>query len=167
MTPDVEVRRAESGDVADVRRIARAAWHATYDDILGEDVVDDVLEEWYAVDAIEAGVEHDAQDFFVAVGDADVVGYAHVGPHPPRRTHQLYRLYVHPDDWRNGIGRQLLASVEQALYDRDVDGYEAEVLADNHVATSFYEKADFERVERTRDELQGVPVDEYVYRKRL
>lgn len=167
MGTDVLLRPAHPADVEGIQRVADAAWHAVYDDILGPDVVDQMLEEWYEDDAIESGVDHDAQDFFVAVRDETVIGYAHVGPHPPRRVHQLYRLYVHPDEWRSGIGRQLLAEVEQALYDRDVNFYEAEVLADNDVAVSFYESTGFERVETDETELGGVTASEYIYRKRV
>lgn len=167
MTADAVVRRAEIGDVAAIRAVARAAWHAAYDDLLGADVVDDVLSEWYEDDAIEAGVTHEAQDFFVATRDREVVGYAHAGPHPPRRAHQLYRLYVHPDEWRQGIGRQLLADVEQALYDRDVHAYEAEILAGNDVAAAFYEAVGFEAVDESQREMGGETVDEVVYQKRL
>jgi ribosomal protein S18 acetylase RimI-like enzyme len=167
MADDVTVRVSHPGDVGAIQRVARAAWHAAYDDILGEDLVDTVLEEWYADEAIEGGITHDAQDFFVAVRDEEVLGYAHVGPHPPRRIHQVYRLYVHPDEWRQGIGRQLLAEVEQALYDRDVQRYEAQVLADNEIGIAFYEANGFERVERSEREMAGETVTEYVFGKRI
>lgn len=154
-------------DVPGIQRVADRAWHAAYDDILGADTVDAVLDVWYEDDAIESGVEHEAQDFFVAVVDDQVVGYAHVGPHPPRRVHQLYRLYVDPDHWREGIGRNLLAEVEQSLYDRDVGVYEAEVLAENDRGVAFYESTGFERVDEQETEYEGVTVTEYIFRKRL
>jgi ribosomal protein S18 acetylase RimI-like enzyme len=167
MGTDVLLRPAASADVADIQRVADASWHAVYDDILGSDAVDEMLEEWYGDDAIESGVTHEVQDFFVAVRDETVVGYAHAGPHPPKRVYRLYRLYVHPDDWRSGIGRQLLAEVEQALYEEDVTMYEATVLADNDVATAFYESVGFEVVEQGETELAGVTADELIYRKRI
>jgi len=167
MAGDVTVRVSHPGDVEAVQDVAEAAWHAAYDDVLGTDVVERVLDEWYTDDAIEAGIKHDAQDFFVAVRDDEVIAYAHVGPHPPRRVHQLYRLYVHPDDWRQGIGRQLLAEVEQALYDRDITRYEAQVLADNVIGVAFYESTGFERVDESQRELAGETVEEYVFAKRL
>jgi len=167
MADDVTVRVSHPGDVAAVQRVANAAWHTAYDDVLGADLVDRVLEEWYEDAAVEAGITHDAQDFFVAERGEDVIGYAHVGPHPPRRVHQLYRLYVHPGEWRQGTGRQLLAEVEQALYDRDVQRYEVEVLADNEVGIAFFEATGFERVERSEREMAGETVSEYVYGKRL
>jgi GNAT superfamily N-acetyltransferase len=167
MANEVTVRVSNPGDVGAIQRVARAAWHAAYDDILGEDLVETVLEERYVDEAIEAGITHDAQDFFVAVRDETVLGYAHVGPHPPRRVHQVYRLYVHPDEWRQGIGRQLLAEVEQALYDRDVQRYEVEVFADNEVGIAFYEATGFERLERSEREMAGEAVTEYVFGKRI
>ncbi|MFB6152461.1 MAG: N-acetyltransferase family protein [Haloarculaceae archaeon] len=167
MTSDVIVRPAHQADVSDIQHVASEAWHAAYDGILGPDVVEEFLDEWYEDDAVEAGVEHEAQDFVVAVRDDQVIGYAHVGPHPPKRTYRLYRIYVHPDDWGEGIGRQLLAEIEQELYDRDVTVYEAEVLADNEVGVSFYESTGFERVDERETEMKGVSADEYLYRKRL
>jgi ribosomal protein S18 acetylase RimI-like enzyme len=167
MDSDVLVRPAHPADVAGIQDVADAAWHAVYDDIIGADAVEEMLGEWYEDDAIEAGIGHDAQDFFVAVRDETVVGYAHVGPHPPQRTHRLYRLYVHPDEWRGGIGQALLADIEQSLYDRDVHYYEAEVLADNDVAVSFYESSGFELVEEDETELAGVTAEQRIYRKRL
>lgn len=167
MGSNVLVRPGHQADVEGIQRVADAAWHETYDDILGTDVVDQVLDEWYDEEAIEAGVTHEAQDFVVAVADDTVIGYAHVGPHPPRRVHQLYRLYVHPDEWRSGVGSQLLAEIEQALYDRDVRYYEAEVLAENDIAVSFYESVGFERVETGETDLMGVTAEEYIYRKQI
>lgn len=167
MGSNVLVRSARQADLAGVQRVADAAWHAAYDDILGPAVVDEVLEDWYADDAVADGIETDRQDFLVAARGDDVVGYAHVGPHHARAVHQLYRLYVHPELWRSGIGRRLLATVEQRLYDRGVTRYEAEVLADNDVGVSFYESSGFERVDEGETALAGVTVSEYVYAKQI
>lgn len=167
MTADALYRPAHMADVGGIQRVADAAWHAAYDDIIGADAVDDVLDVWYEDDAIEAGIEHDAQDFFVAAVGDEVIGYVHVGPHPPRRVHQVYRLYVDPDHWREGTARNLVAEAEQALYDRDVGVYEAEVLAENDRGAAFYESVGFERVDEQETDLEGVAVTERIYRKRL
>jgi len=167
MESDVMVRPAHQADVSGIQDVAERTWHETYDETLGTDVVDEVIEEWYPEEAIEEGISHEAQDFVVAVDDDTVVGYAHAGPHPPRRVHELYRLYVHPDYWGQGIGKALLADTEQALYDRDVSSYEAEVFASNEEAVAFYEATGFEQVEEKATEFKGVDVTERIYRKRL
>ena len=160
MASDVMVRPAHQADVSGIQDVADRTWHETYDDILGSEVVDEVIDEWYVDEAIEEGVSHEAQDFVVAVDDDTVVGYAHAGPHPPRRVHQLYRIYVHPDYWGQGIGKALLADIEQALYDR-------EVFASNERAVGFYEATGFEQVESDETEFKGVGVTELIFRKRL
>jgi ribosomal protein S18 acetylase RimI-like enzyme len=167
MASDVMVRPAHQADVSGIQDVADRTWHETYDDILGSEVVDEVIDEWYVDEAIEEGVSHEAQDFVVAVDDDTVVGYAHAGPHPPRRVHQLYRIYVHPDYWGQGIGKALLADIEQALYDRDVSSYEVEVFASNERAVGFYEATGFEQVESDETEFKGVGVTELIFRKRL
>ena len=167
MTAEPLYRPAHVADVAGIQRVARESWHAVYDDILGPDVVDEIVDEWYEDDAIKSGIDHDAQDFSVAVVDDGVVGYAHAGPHPPRRVHQLYRLYVDPEHWRQGIARNLLAEIEQSLYDRDAGVYEAEVLAENDRAVAFYESTGFEQVEERETDHKGVTATEYIFRKRL
>jgi len=150
-----------------IQAVAERTWHQTYDDILGPDVVEEVMDEWYPDEAIAEGISHDAQDFVVAVDDDTVVGYAHVGPHPPRRVHLLYRIYVDPDYWNQGIGKALLADIEQALYDRDVGSYEVEVFAANERGVGFYEATGFEQVDESETEFKGVAVTERIYRKRL
>ena len=167
MTSDVLIREAATADVAGIQAVAEETWHETYDDILGADVVETVIDEWYVDEAIEDGIGHEAQDFVVAVRDEEVVGYAHVGPHPPRRVYQLYRIYVRPDAQGEGVGKALLAEVEQALYDRDAGGYEVEVFEENEAAIDFYEATGFERVEAEETEFRGVTVTECIYRKKL
>lgn len=167
MPADLLLRPASTHDIEAIQRVARASWHAAYDDIIGADAVDQMLDEWYEDAAIEAGVTHEAQDFFVAVLNEELVGFVHVGPHPPRRVHQVYRLYVHPDEWRQGIGRQLLGEIEEELYERDVHFYEAEVMAENETAIAFYESTGFEQVDERDTDLAGVTVDELIFRKRL
>lgn len=167
MGSEVFVRRARRGDVADIQRVARAAWHAAYDSILGGGVVEEILEEWYSREGITAGVERDAGVFLVATGDDGVVGYAHAGPEGERNRYRLYRLYVHPDEWRSGVGTRLLDAVETALSAEGVREYALEVLAANDVGVSFYEARGFERVTETETELAGVTAPAYVYHKEV
>ena len=68
---DPTVRPAETGDVADVRRIARESWHAAYDDIVGPDAVESVVSEWYDLNHLRRSVERDDGVFLVAETEAD------------------------------------------------------------------------------------------------
>lgn len=176
---DTAVRPGTPADAPAVERVARAAWHDTYDDVLGPDAVDTKLTEWYDPDALRETIREDGV-FFVAGEDA--VGFAQATP--GEDGWHLARIYVHPDRRGEGIGTALLEAVEHALAERGVERYELAVLADNEVGVGFYEARGFERgaarerrenhERRSREysdertvELAGVDAAEYWYRKRL
>lgn len=161
-----EVRSARAGDAPAIRRVARAAWHAAYDDVLGERAVEQQISEWYDEDAIRKGVTDDAQVFVVAA-DAGLVGFATAARGSESEAWQLGALYVHPDRWREGIGTALLERVEVCLRDRGVTSYVLAVLASNTSGVAFYESRGFVRYEIEIGELAGVEVTECWYRKRL
>lgn len=154
-----------------VRAVARESWHAAYDPIIGPETVQEHVDEWYSVAELEASIAEaaDREDavFLVAIDDSDaVVGFAQAGPHPERPdVAALYRIYVHPDWWGEGIGTALLERLERVLADA-FDRLWLAVLADNEVGVSFYESTGFERVGRQDSDLAS-SVEEYVYEKRL
>ncbi|ELY52508.1 GNAT family N-acetyltransferase [Natronolimnohabitans innermongolicus] len=51
-----DVRPATLEDVWAIHETARASWHAAYDDILGAERVDDVVDEWYALGDLESAI---------------------------------------------------------------------------------------------------------------
>jgi ribosomal protein S18 acetylase RimI-like enzyme len=162
----VDIRPADPDDAAAVRRVARAGWHAAYDDVIGADRVDDTVDEWYASDAVRRDVRDDDRPFLVAVdpgdgggsasGEGDVVGFAAVTPDGPGETPEdaweLYRIYVHPDRWGEGVGSALLERCEEVVRERGGRALALSVFADNEVGVSFYRSRGFEHVETTHDE---------------
>ncbi|MFT4883614.1 MAG: ribosomal protein S18 acetylase RimI-like enzyme [Natronomonas sp.] len=148
----VTVRPARPDDAPAIRRVARAAWHAAYDDLLGADTVDERVDEWYEIDALEEAVNARGS-FSVADDGGDIVGFAHLAPprsNPPRyfdgeRIVVLYRLYVHPDRWGEGLGSRLLAASKRRI-DDSFDRIRLVVYAENDIGRSFYESRGFEQV---------------------
>lgn len=153
----VELRSAEAADVPEIADVARAAWHAAYDDVLGPDAVDDTVDDWYDERELRDGV--DGPCFLVAETE-DVVGFAHAAELADQSgVAELYRLYVHPACWRNGIGSALLARVERELRECGVDRLQTVVLAANDVGLSFYEPRGFEPVKELHSELPGADTE--------
>jgi len=173
VTSEFEIREATAEDAPGIQRVARAAWHATYDDILGPERVTETVDAWYDPDRL---VEDDVRDsdrpFVVAVRppEAAIVGFAEAavdeddeaGEEDGTDDWHLYRIYVHPDVWGDGIGSALLEAIEGSFRERGVETLRVSVLAGNDVGVSFYESRGFELVETVPDEAFDVLRSEYV-----
>jgi ribosomal protein S18 acetylase RimI-like enzyme len=155
MADDRRVRPATRSDAPAVRATAHASWHAAYDDVLGPETVERVVDEWYGVASLRTAVAESV--FHVAEVDGAVVGFANAGPNPEydEGTAELYRIYVHPDRWGEGIGGRLLAAAEDNLGDEGYDRLRVSVLAENAVGVGFYEAHGFEHVETGAVDLDG------------
>ncbi|OLZ39926.1 GCN5 family acetyltransferase [Natrinema saccharevitans] len=175
------VRPATVDDVWAVHEIARESWHAAYDDVLGSQRVDAVVDEWYAIGDLESSIaaatgREDAA-FLVAERpdddggdeprmDADRCGFAHAVPWPEDTSVAfLARLYVHPAVWNEGVGTALLEALEAALAET-AERLRLAVLAANDVGIAFYESRGFDRV-GTRPSDIGDGLEEHVYERRL
>jgi GNAT superfamily N-acetyltransferase len=105
----------------------------------------------------------------VAEIDGEIVGYVSVGPCRDEPSEgELYAIYVHPEHWGTGIGRELIQAGEQRM--RELGHQEAVlwVLEDNPRARRFYEAAGWSTDGTTRPiELLGVEVPEVRYSKSL
>jgi ribosomal protein S18 acetylase RimI-like enzyme len=164
VTDQPTIRPAEASDAPAIRGVARDSWHAAYDDILGAERVDGMVDEWYAVADLETAIVDFV--FHVAVSTDDtVIGFANAGPNPEydEGTDKLYRIYVHPDHWGVGVGTRLLDAVETELEDADTERLRLSVLAENTVGIGFYESRGFERVASGEVELGDETFTEYDY----
>jgi ribosomal protein S18 acetylase RimI-like enzyme len=185
---DPTVRPAETGDVADVRRIARESWHAAYDDIVGPDAVESVVSEWYDLNHLRRSVERDDGVFLVAETEADeetepdadeetgtdadgtdaeVVGFGQGVLGSEDDAAELPRIYVHPDYWREGAGSEILARIEELLAERGAERLRLIVLADNEVGNAFYESHGYRTVGSRESEFEGERYTDYVREKEL
>lgn len=76
---NVRIRPATEADVAGIRRVARAAWHATYDDLLGPTAVERQVAAWYDGSSVRNAIERPDVFYYVACATgekSDVVGGA-------------------------------------------------------------------------------------------
>ncbi|MFA9417148.1 GNAT family N-acetyltransferase [Natrinema sp. HArc-T2] len=178
------VRQATVDDIWAVHEIARESWHAAYDDVLGPDTVDDVVDDWYTIGDLESAItdterRNDAA-FIVAETASNAAaadeagcrsapeldGFAHVVPWPENTAVAfLARLYVRPAVWNEGSGTALLETVETG-WSAGFDRVRLAVLADNEIGISFYESRGFDRVE-TRPSGLAAGLEEHVYEKEL
>ena len=105
----------------------------------------------------------------VAEADGEVIGFVSVGAsRDDDADGELFAIYVHPDHWGTGAGRELIIAGEERL--RGLGHFDVVlwVLDDNPRARRFYEAAGWKVDGTTRPiEIFGIQVPEVRYRKRL
>jgi GNAT superfamily N-acetyltransferase len=113
------------------------------------------------------------QVFVAEDADGELAGFCALTPSRDADaragTGEVVAIYVHPERWRNGHGRTLLAAaLDQArtLHYSDVTLW---VLEANHRARSFYESFDFalDGAEKNDDHWGDFVIREVRYRLRL
>lgn len=118
----------------------------------------------------ERGLE-DRQSVLVADVDARVVGFANVGPRRDEDAHdegEVRAIYVLPEHWGRGIGRELMIEALAALADHRFRQAMLWVLDTNERARRFYESGGWAPDGATRcDERLGFPISEVRYRRQL
>jgi GNAT superfamily N-acetyltransferase len=166
----VTIRTATPLDADAIARVQVASWKVAYKGIVPDEHLDGLdWREWAITrrEQLERATD-DGVRVHIALLDGSVVGYMAIGPErdsapsaPPRQ--EVYALYLAPDLWGRGIGRELLS---RAIADVAADmAVVLWVLEGNARGRAFYERQGF-RADgaRTRIHLGGKDLPELRYR---
>jgi GNAT superfamily N-acetyltransferase len=160
----VAVRRAQAGDAAALGEIHVRTWQSAYEHVFGAERLARMsaarrTEQWrrWLAEGVDAWVFEEE--------DGSVVGFVWVGDSREAEGEgELFAIYVLPDSWGSGAGRELMAVGRDALraaYPTSI----LWVLEDNPRARRFYEREGWELDGgRKEDELLGTTVVEVRYR---
>lgn len=142
-----QVRARLASDGRAVRRVACAAWRATYAGIAPAGFVRAVLRAGYDRERLLRGLVDPARDAFVAVREGRVVGYADAKEREGGLA-ELLRIYVDPGEQGRGAGHALLEAVLAATRARGARRLEAGVDLENAPALRWYARQGFRVVRR-------------------
>jgi GNAT superfamily N-acetyltransferase len=151
------VRRADAGDVAEIRAVAAAAWRDTYDGLLRAETIEAFIERAYSLERVERRIEADT--FLVAVEAGRIVAFADARDADDRVD--LFAIYALPDSRRRGAGSALLVELRARFPGIPIV---ADVLLGNRKGEGFYERLGFEPRGTVEAELFGEPVVERRWR---
>jgi len=164
----VTVREARRADALGIATVHVRSWEATYrglmpDDLLDSMTVDRRTQGWSTLLRQQrSGVT------FVAAEGERIVGFADVGPARGggwgERTGEVRAIYVDPDAWDRGHGRDLMLA---ALGRLAADGYDRailRVLDANERGRRFYERGGWQAAGPVvLDDHCGAPLPELTY----
>lgn len=169
----VHLRRAREDDAPGIAEVHVETWRHAYRDLLPAEFLKalDVgaREKWWRT---ELHVTPELRRPWIAETGTDIAGFVSVGPSSDpgasTETGEVYALYVAPDCWDRGVGRNLLHHGQRDLVEHGYNEATLWVLADNTRAREFYEAAGWrtDGAQRTED-IGGRHVVEVRYRRSL
>jgi GNAT superfamily N-acetyltransferase len=155
---EVLIRAASVGDTDPIARVHRESWREAYNEILPKRLftcsLASLREQW------SSWLGSDDPDLAALVAErgGEVVGVAlyecREGDDPELRV-----LYVHPAEWRAGIGRALVGAVADVLREGGVEYAVVWTFADNTQGRRFYESVGWAL--DGESDWEGVPIVRY------
>ena len=151
----ITIRRAELDDIPQMRAVGSASWRATYSGIFPDAFIANVLDQWWSEDGFRRSIPDARVCHLVAEQDERIVGtlLGSISPDEEGQVH-LFRLYLHPDYFGQGIGRQLWQAYLQRLAP-DIRRVGLEVELQNTRAIQFYTHLGFQEIGRNETQVFG------------
>jgi GNAT superfamily N-acetyltransferase len=159
------VRLATVDDAQDLADIHVRTWQKAYEHIFPEEFLSglnrDARARWWARFIAEGATVHVAE-----VGQ--LVGFCHAAPSGDEGWGEIFSIYVSPDHWGEGHGRDLLVAGEAHLLAMGHHRALLWVLEANERGRSFYDRQGWAVGKPIRvEEIGGVQVTELRYEKDL
>jgi ribosomal protein S18 acetylase RimI-like enzyme len=142
------LRPLTDADIDAVAALNVRTWQAAYAGIMPAEVLD-ALDPVAFAESRRSPNRPPGAHTVVADDGGVIVGFVSFGPHS--RQHggdeyvagvgEIYAIYVAPERWGTGAGRALMAAARQALAAAGHSEMRLWVLAENHRARRFYERA--------------------------
>jgi GNAT superfamily N-acetyltransferase len=161
------IREAQIEDARGVAQVNVASWQAAYPGLIDQTFLDSLdvdgrTESWQRILHQRRG------RVLVAEDEGSVIGFCAVGPAIDDDWGEVFAIYVDPQHWGHGVGRDLLVAAEHSLSEAGVPRALLWVLEGNDRARVFYERQGWAPGKPIRIEaIGGSDVTEVRYEKAL
>ncbi len=172
----MNVRAARVGDAERIAEIHVLGWQAGYRGLMPQQYLDELdpaarlprrIQWLQGADWSRGGCFVVADDDGVLAGFADV-GRSRDDDSESGKVGEVRAIYLAPDAWGKGLGRELMAAALTYLAELGYDQVTLWVLDTNARARRFYEAAGFRFDDTVKvDDSRGFPLRELRYRRTL
>jgi GNAT superfamily N-acetyltransferase len=165
----VMIRDAALADADGMAEVHVRSWQAVYaglfpDEFLRGLSVANRAEGWRRFISNQS----DQRVGLVVEEEGRIVGFSSLGCSDDPTTGEVYAIYLHPDHWGRGLGRELMGASEARLKAMRFEKALLWVLDGNALARRFYDAAGWVPDGGIKIEpIGGVDANEVRYRKRL
>jgi GNAT superfamily N-acetyltransferase len=167
---DVEIRPARVEDAAEIARVHVESWQVAYADVFPAAFLASIDVEARRRLAVKM-LKEETPPTLVADVDGRIAGFVSFGESrddDARGCGEVYAIYVAPESWRLGLGRELLRHAEETLLGAGFRAAMLWVLEENPRARRFYEAMGWTPDGKSKQiERGGVETAEIRYRRNL
>jgi ribosomal protein S18 acetylase RimI-like enzyme len=168
----MSIRHAQTSDARSIAEAQVTSWQAAYRGLLPDELLDGLSvagfeNRWRLRLAFE-----DSRQTLVYEQDDRVWGFVAFGPGRDEdiqslRVGEIYAIYLHPTQWRQGHGWALMKAALRSLCEAGYTQVTLWVLRNNQRARRFYEAAGFRADGAIKEERRdaGIEVREVRYRR--
>jgi ribosomal protein S18 acetylase RimI-like enzyme len=179
--PSIGLRNARAEDAAQLVELGRSVNMTTFGRFVDEEVFRVHLEKTYSIPRVTADINEATKDFIVATvdgeeegGEEKVIGFAVLarGNSYPFLEHlegiiELQRIYIYPAFHGRGVGKALMAKLEDIARKEGKRNTWLGCYEYNEVARKVYERAGYEGVGKRSNKIGGELYWDIVMVKRL
>jgi ribosomal protein S18 acetylase RimI-like enzyme len=166
-----QVRKATVEDAAGIAFVHVRSWQVAYRGHMPDEYLDSLDGEKRT--NMWRELTQDAEKIIFVAEDKEckLVGFSLLGPSRDAdanpKTAEILAIYVHPEQWRKGIGRALLSASLDQIQNGKFDQVTLWVLEGNQRARSFYESFGFTQDGAIKDDAhwKSFAVREVRYRR--
>jgi ribosomal protein S18 acetylase RimI-like enzyme len=161
----ITIEKVKPEDALEVKQLLSETWADTYAGILSQQTIQTVTTAWHSPHLLAQQAQNPDLYFAIAQDEnGKKLGLITIGKAEDNAL-MLYRLYVHPDFQRQGIGGKL---VEAALLEFPAAKLmRLEVEAENKKGIAFYLKNGFKEIARKDEAVEGEVLKVIVMEKSL
>jgi ribosomal protein S18 acetylase RimI-like enzyme len=161
-------RVTSAEDIGAVAALAHEIWNQHFPPIIGQDQVDYMLVNFQSVPAISRQIREDGYEYYLVVDEGEDAGYFALVADEDSGSTQLSKVYLKRSCRGRGLGRAVLAFIEEESVARGVRELWLTVNKDNVDSIAFYQRLGFVIAEPlVMDIGNGFVMDDYRMVKRV
>lgn len=162
---NIEFVKVRKEDFAALEKMAARLWHSAFDNLIGPEQADYMLEKFQSAPAFSRQTEEEGYEYYFIVCDGVTAGYTGIAAKKGERGLFLSKLYLAPEFKGKGLGKAALEEVAGCAKKLKLGYVYLTVNKGNERAIKVYEKFGFIKTDSIVTDIgNGYVMDDYVYR---